>query len=410
MNKKAERFILVAGILTIVLCFGSFYSNYLDKKIDQLYTSKIHNNTVLGSTNYRDKGNEIIAKDSRNGNLFVMGSSELSSPVSQNIKFNFPNTIKKNNVSIIGHAYVQNALHAMDIGANNETLGKSNIVIIESIQWFFDNDINSEGFMSNFSELQFYEFLHNDKLDRKTKEYLCNRFLEIEQKYCGTHYKKIFKIADNDCEYAQTHILAKLYLSKNIFGKTLYQVMRPYYYARNIFLCLKDKYNSYQYLKQLEPSSKSLFEADWTRQLENAEKEGKAACKNNDIYVYDEYFDTYLKDTWKDAMGNSIHTSIDCSKEWDDLEFLFSVCKQLDVKPLFINVSTNGRYYDYIGISEKKRKEYYYTIASKTEKNNFDIYNGLTRKEYEPYVFADVMHLGWKGWIYVTKAITEYFE
>ena len=31
-------------------------------------------------------------------------------------------------------------------------------------------------------------------------------------------------------------------------------------------------------------------------------------------------------------------------------------------------------------------------------------------KEYEPYFYCDVMHLGWKGWPYVLQNIIEHFE
>lgn len=30
--------------------------------------------------------------------------------------------------------------------------------------------------------------------------------------------------------------------------------------------------------------------------------------------------------------------------------------------------------------------------------------------EYEDYFLKDVMHLGWKGWVYVDEAIDKYYK
>ena len=30
-------------------------------------------------------------------------------------------------------------------------------------------------------------------------------------------------------------------------------------------------------------------------------------------------------------------------------------------------------------------------------------------KEYEPYFYYDVMHLGWKGWLYVDEQLTRHY-
>jgi D-alanine transfer protein len=34
----------------------------------------------------------------------------------------------------------------------------------------------------------------------------------------------------------------------------------------------------------------------------------------------------------------------------------------------------------------------------------------LTGYEYEEYFLCDIMHLGWKGWLEVDKAIEQYYR
>ena len=427
-------------------CIASFvavgilgvYSKYLDLEIEKLYTEKEDVLSLCNGVTVKDKGNAWIKESAMHGNLILMGSSELSSPVAQNIKNNFPNDDFAGNISVLGHAYVQNGLHAMSLGANYKNIRSNDIVIIESIQWFFGDDISAEGFMSNFSELQFYEFLHNDRISYENRKYLCQRFLELEDMRTTFMTKDdILQNGDNnktnpqehtdilahmldtgwirvvkqDFDYPQTHILATLYSGDSMADKILYQVMRPYFLARYELMKMKDKYETYNYLKGISSDyEKAVFATDWDEQLEEAENEGKSACTNNDIYVYDEYYTTYLADGWTTKKGTLANTSALVSREWDDYKFLLSVCNDLGLHPYIVNVSTNGYYYDYVGVDAEMRQQYYTQIESMAEDYGIDSYDELKNKEYEPYVFADVMHLGWKGWIYVTQAITEYFE
>lgn len=175
-------------------------------------------------------------------------------------------------------------------------------------------------------------------------------------------------------------------------------------------MSLKDKYETYNQLKTYNTVEKEMFITDWEQQLVKAQNDGEDACTNNSIYVYDSYYTTYLEESWDAKKDASVGTTAMVSKEWDDYKFLLRVCNDLGLKPYIINVSCNGYYYDHIGVDATMRKAYYEKASEVAQKHAVPIYNGLVDKEYEPYVYADVMHLGWKGWIYVTQAITEHFR
>ncbi|CFO35382.1 poly D-alanine transfer protein [Staphylococcus aureus] len=34
----------------------------------------------------------------------------------------------------------------------------------------------------------------------------------------------------------------------------------------------------------------------------------------------------------------------------------------------------------------------------------------MSDKDYEPYVVSDAVHIGWKGWVYITKNIDEHMH
>ncbi|MFR9087269.1 MAG: D-alanyl-lipoteichoic acid biosynthesis protein DltD [Oscillospiraceae bacterium] len=97
--------------------------------------------------NKRIKGQCFFAETFRNDTgMLVMGSSELGSPVPENPKNLLPNQYYTKNVSYTGHAYVQNALQAMLLGANSDTVDGSDVVIVESIQWFMGGRCNGFSF------------------------------------------------------------------------------------------------------------------------------------------------------------------------------------------------------------------------------------------------------------------------
>jgi hypothetical protein len=436
MRKLVYNLIKIIIVIGTVILIFSGYSAYLSKQISVLYEEKRDAVSIINGEPVKDKGNILIQQSAKYHDLMVLGSSELSAQVPQNIKYDFPNTKYQYNISAMGHAYVQNMLHAMNIGANSKSFVGTDVVLVESMQWFFGEDSSPDGFMSNFSELQFYEFLNNSKILRKNKEYLCHRFLEMERRRTQmVSHDEIIRLANGNrvfnffgitkliskkggvkeptinYDYPQTHLLAKLYLSENIVEKFGYIMMKPYYYLRSKLMLLKDKYETYHYLKHLDGSfRKNMLDANWQKQLQKAEQDGKEECTNNNIFVYDDYYTSHVKDNWNAVKNSNVGVTALNSKEWEDFKFMLSVCNNLDIKPYLINVSCNAYYYDYTGLDPKMRQRYYSKIVDLANQHDIPTYSELRDMEYEPYVFADVMHLGWKGWIYVAQAITEHFQ
>lgn len=224
---------IVFGLAFIVFGSGiilSGFSKILDKKIGELYVEKQDAISLITGEPQKDKGNVWIDLSTRNNEIVVMGSSELSSEVSQNIKYEFPNETYEGGFSGVGHAHVQNYIHAMNLGANYDAFKDNNVVIIESIQWFEGKDISPDGFLSNFSEMQFYEFLNNKKISDDNKRYLCQRFL------------RTYRRSETNNMYSQTFLLAKMYLGENIVYRVLYPFVKPYYALNHEIQVLKDKY------------------------------------------------------------------------------------------------------------------------------------------------------------------------
>lgn len=432
-NKIFKIVLYIIGVIVILYTVVFIYSAYLDRQIKQLYIEKGDVADRCVGLSVKDKGNVLIDAAMKRNDLLMMGSSELGSPVPEKPQAMFPNNFYNNNVSCVGHAYVQNYLHAIDIGANNKTINGNDIVIVESLQWFAGNERSTDGTLSNFSELQFYEFLNNPDISEKNKKYLCRRFIETENykeinveneidknisdnkmKHRILNIFKIYKtvlnpyIVEGNIIFPDTYILARLYNSDSLKGKIAYSCMKPYYHVKYSYMCLKDKYSVYKFLKQIDSNEYGVKNINWEDIYTTAEKEGKDACTNNEWYVYDEYFTKYLENNIDGRKDSGKDIPLMVSKEWNDYNFFLSVCDELNIHPYIVIMSTNGPYYDHCGYSKERRDEYYNKVESVANEYGMDVLN-LKDYEYTPYFYCDVMHLGWKGWAYVNQKIIEYF-
>ena len=96
--------------------------------------------------------------------------------------------------------------------------------------------------------------------------------------------------------------------------------------------------------------------------------------------------------------NSSKNTKYDESKEYDDLDILLSIVKDLKLNMKFAILPANGKWSDYTGIDSEKRQVAYNNLKEIAKKNNIEVMD-YSSKEYEEYYMYDAMHLGWRGWI-----------
>ena len=148
---------------------------------------------------------------------------------------------------------------------------------------------------------------------------------------------------------------------------------------------------------------------DWENEYKKAEQTGRKECTNNNFYVYDSYYTEYLQYNLDALKGYYSGIKLCESDEMQDYEIALKLFDQIGVKPYIIIVSTNGYYYDYVGLTREKRLKLYDELVSCAKNYKCD-YLDLRDYEYTPYFFKDVMHLGWKGWLYLNEKFAEYFS
>ncbi|EPY2307764.1 D-alanyl-lipoteichoic acid biosynthesis protein DltD [Clostridium sporogenes] len=389
---------LVSTFLGIILFFTSiFILNYsLEKKVNKFYSDDI--SAIYGNT-VKDKG-VILQKQSTNkNNLLMYGSSELGVNIEQNPTNFFPNKGNEFVVDIIGRGHCQSLKHGINFGALENKLNNRKGVFVVSLQWFTDSGVEPDKFLMNFSEIQFYNIMHNKQVKKETKKKICNR---------------VYNLVKGDKNFQHISIYCKLYNSDNSIENLLFIGMKPYYKLKELIAKTEDNIKSYKLVMKYKDKNKSklnnhLNYIQWDKEYDKAEQQGKNKTNNNEFYIYNEYFNKYFKSKLKKLKNSSQNTDILNSREFEDLNLMLDICKDINFKPVFILMPTNGRWYDYIGINKEKRAEFYKKVSNIIRKKGFEVYS-YEEYEYQPYFMKDGMHLGWKGWLTVDETISKYYK
>lgn len=392
--KKKIACILVpifVGIITII-CLN----NFLDKKIQTLLeTRDLRSINVEYGSLYKDRGviyNEYITK---NDYVVLQGSSELAAPVSQLPTKIFPvKGLEK--MAINGRAYSQDLSQISILGGQGTDQKDRKVAMVLSLQWFVNQaGIENTSFQANFSPAQFYSFLSNENITEEHKK---------EYAY------RVDSLLTDSSQYAPEKIYAKIYCNNGIKYKIANWLLKPYFFARENMVKLKDKGLLYRKLISLpDKTDVEIKDINWENEYKKAEEDGKSQVTNNDFMVYDTYYDLHLKDNVKSQKDSNKNIQLMKSQEFKDYELYLDTCVDLGIKPYIILMPTNGRWYDYTGMTKESRDEFYDKVEEMAESRGFEVLN-LKDEEYTPYFMCDVMHLGWKGWLKVDEELYKHFK
>ena len=373
---KAFLISIVLVLITLVILNKTYI-----KKIEDYY--KVNDNSVRYSTSYEKyKSKDIILENITPKTLVLLGSSELTTTINEEYHpkkiFNYEDF----NIMQIGVGNSQNIIHAATIGSIGNDIRNNEIVMIQSIQWFDNkNGILKDAFLSRISSEHVYNTMANDKISKETKEKFINRVIELSstnkvlnKKYRS--YKKYF------VEEQGNFIIGEFLKLDNYF----YKLKNKYEFFKN-----KGREN-------YPLSGEKTPDYNWKELDEKLTEQAKERTNKNDYQIDNTYYDKYIKTKYDQLKNSSKNTKYDESKEYDDLDILLSIVKDLKLNMKFAILPANGKWSDYTGIDSEKRQVAYNNLKEIAKKNNIEVMD-YSSKEYEEYYMYDAMHLGWRGWI-----------
>ena len=295
------------------------------------------------------------------------------------------------NIMMIGVGNVQSLMHTINAGGLEPYMKNKKIVLNLSPQWFSEGGIAPDAFSSRFSPRMLDSFMSNPHLSDDLKKRVLVRCEELFVSY-PEGQKQV------DSYKKQTN---------GEFQNPIEALTRG---LTNSFSTLQSKKSIIDLdLKSYEEEYIEFDKVDYYVLMSEAQKQGEEECTNNEFYIYDEYYDKYIKPNLQDLKDSMCNYSYSQSPEYNDLELFLDVCEELRLDVMLINVPVNGYWYDYAGFPKSEREEYYQKIRIIAENHGVQLLD-LSEHEYTPYFLKDIMHLGWKGWVYIDEGIYRFYK
>ena len=302
---------------------------------------------------------------------------------------------------LVGRGGTQDIIHALNMAALGDSLTDKKIAIILSAQWFSPEGIAPGYFNQNFSPLHAYQMLFNASWSTPTKTQLIKRLLAFSGAF--EEEPTLHALLTSDLNHDQTPNfqsvrlevkgrleMAALEARDAVKTILLVRQLNPEYVARNVTMTAA----------ALPP---------WSKLKDKAISQGKAAAQNNQFGILDAYYSEYVEPNLANNRGSASKAALYPSPEYQDLELLLQILQERNIKPMFIIVPVNGSWYDYTGFPAEQRQAYYARIEKMVQDQGFQVAN-FGDHEDDPYFLQDIMHLGWKGWVYVDEALDQFYH
>lgn len=320
--------------------------------------------------------------------LVIFGSSELVplEDYEENVS-SFLNAPEMNIVTM-GAGNFQSLSHIMELGAIADKIESKKVALFLSPQWFEEEGISREAFPARFGEENLLEFLKNEKISDSNKQFVLDRTLSL--------------LANSPAQQARVMKYKNAFSNKISIDNIYRNLMLQYWRLRGKYSVFKQFGEMDQELPMVD-----LETMDFDELLILAQKQGKESCTNNEFGIYDEYWNTYVKEIYENGEieeKNEIYTE---SAEYDDLKCFLNVAEELDIEVILVSIPVNEKWYTFQGML---CDEYYGQVREVVKEYDNVIFVDMTKYADEKYFLKDVMHLGWKGWARINEALYREFK
>ncbi|MGE8202985.1 D-alanyl-lipoteichoic acid biosynthesis protein DltD [Heyndrickxia sp. NPDC080065] len=390
MRKYTFVPLFIAFVLFLVFVF--FPNNWLksfitDKKVEKAATEL---NPLMFQGDY------VQRRMLENDKYFpIYGSSELSRFDPFHPANYFEANPKGFTPFLYGRGGTQSIIHFMNFASHADQLKGKKLVFIISPQWFNKGGIDEFHFAPNYSRLQAYDLVFNKSISEHIKKEAMRRLLNFDA-------------------VRRDHILCTMYKAEVNNSKSLKMkadIVRPIAYMNKQLLFKKDLYYSvYGGRERKLYKEPELVKDKSMMELENlATSYGREKASNNQFYIADGYYKKKLAPVEKKLKNYKKGASFAESKEYEDFQIMLDLLKEKGAKPLFISLPVNGKWYDYTGFPKDGRNKYYKKIKKQVLAAGFPIAD-FSGHEYDPYFLKDTIHIAWKGWVYMDKAMEKHWQ
>lgn len=278
-------------------------------------------------------------------------------------------------------------------GTSKQLKNKKAVVII-SPQWFTKQGQNPQAFDLYYSPLQTAMFL----LDAKNNE---------TDRYAAARIASMPTVKNG---------LIKSCLRKVAAGKKLSGWDRFLLQNRERMLANEDNFfSSFQLrdrIDRIHKREKVLPKEYSTAALEKVADEQAAIHTNsNNLGIDNTFYRTRLpKRVLKKLKGSQRKFDYVKSPEYADFELMLNQFAKQHTNVLFVIPPVNAKWAKYTGLSQKMYQKSVAKMENQLTKQGFENIADLSKNGGKKYYMTDTIHIGWRGWIDVDKAVRKFMK
>lgn len=379
--------VLAAGLIVAGILFAPLHLGPLQKGTMRSAAVSLSPNVLLGTRIKRQALTENYVP--------FVGSSELSrlDPFHPSVlarKYDRPYQ-----PLLLGNAGTQSLTHFINLQSTMHQLAGRKMVMIVSPQWFTPHGQRPDAFAFYYSPLEISDWLLKAK-DTMADRYAARRLLQMP----ATHSNVLI-------HNALLNVAAGQPLGKT---RDLLDAQRRVLQNEDDLFCHVNLVRTNTH--KVNAAAKWL--PDQASDTELNDLAGRIAARkttNNKFGIENHFFSDRLSHGRVRHLRNK-QRNFDYrqSPEYSDFELLLDMFARNHVDVQFIIPPVNSRWAKYTGLSESMYQESVTKIQTQLASQGFNHVLNLSNDGNKPYFMQDTIHLGWRGWVAVDRAVKPFLE
>ncbi|QIL45785.1 D-alanyl-lipoteichoic acid biosynthesis protein DltD [Vagococcus coleopterorum] len=289
----------------------------------------------------------------------------------------------------------------------NNAPASGKIVAIVALSSFEDNDYQNDNFVNSYSELQTMKWLSS--LEKVTEEdkIFADNLLQMPGSIISPVFNQALKKVSNGEKPNDFHRLVskmKYYFDKNIetrFGVKVddnpkHKKSKMYIYNNGIAENLNSLPDTYD--------EETLFKL--------SEKIGKKYSSNNKVGYYNPFYKMNIKNKphkFNQMSGKYKDRYHGISKGFADFELLLSEIAERKLDAYFILPTMHPEWLKHTGLPKKSIDDLNAKLTEQLTSQGFNNILDMNQLSGD-YLMQDPLHIGWRGWMELDKAIKPFLE
>lgn len=400
IGKNGKKFIILTVSIVLILSGIAYVYTVRSDKIEKKneISSITNRQKIIGG--YVDDSKYLSHKDVIENIAYttmpVFGSSEFNH--GNDTEYHPTNLFAHTNVDLMiyGTSYCQSLNLAIGLGAIEPQLKKRKAVILLSPSWFYAKGVTEKEYSARFSDTFYMAAMENPNISVKIKNYISRRSEELLNSY----HKKLDRV--------------KLYNQVTLGNPSEKEKERYKKLKKKLEKKASIKFNrslSADFFSELsdETTNEELKQDyNWDKLAKKA-REKSIGTRNNPYFIDDERYAYIYKDRSIRNKGTMTKSTFEGSPEYDDLKCFLDICKETGIEPLLILEPMNGFWYDDMGFPKEKRVVLNNNIKKIAAEYKVQLIE-YPEMEYEMYFLLDPYHLDGEGWVFIDKAIANFYS